>query len=73
MKYIKNLLIYLKLKSKKNILPFLNGLEVDFVIFENSLTSNFRRKKFNSSYYGDPYPYDWYSSRFLVLAERKVR
>ncbi len=50
MEFVNKILIYLRLKNK-----------ADFYFFKKPLLCVLPVKKFNSSYYGDPYSYDWYS------------
>ena len=72
MKYVNKLLIYLRLKNGKNVFQSLDGSKVDLEIFKKTIRCNLLTKKFNSSYYGGPYPYDWYSPEFAALKVRKI-
>lgn len=62
MKYINRLLSYLKLKKRS---------EINFDSLGKSLQYSLIKNKFNASYYGDPYPYDYADSGFSVLGWRK--
>lgn len=72
MNYVNKLLIYLRQKNGKNVIQSLEGSKVDLVeILKKTIRCNLLTKKFNSSYYGGPYPYDWYSPEFAALKVRK--
>ncbi len=72
MKYINNLLIYLRLKNGKDVFQSLDGNRIDFDILGKPVLCKLLIKKFNSSYYGDPYPYDWHNSQFNSLKRGRI-
>ena len=60
------MLIYLRLKNGKDAFQSLDGTRLDPKTLGKSVLCNLGTK-FNSSYYGDPYSYDWYSSELSGL------
>lgn len=71
MKYVNKLLIYLRLKNGKNVFQSLDGRKVNLETLKKTIRCNLLTKKFNSSYYGGPYPYDWYSPRVCSSKGKK--
>lgn len=61
------MLIYLRLKNGKDAFQSLGRIRLDPKTLGKSVLCNLRTKKFNSSYYGDPYSYDWYNSDLSAL------
>jgi hypothetical protein len=66
MKRLKRLLVYLNLKNNIHVFKNLDGEKI-----KNPNRNTLRRDCYNSSYYGDPYAYDWYNSEFKDLDWRR--
>jgi len=62
MKDIKRTLVYLYFKKLKSKYQVLSGSKVKIDL----------KKSFNTSYYGGPYAYDWYSLEYENLIQKKV-
>ncbi|MDA8793428.1 hypothetical protein N9N67_09285 [Bacteriovoracaceae bacterium] len=57
MKRLTRLIIYLKFKNNNHVFKNLDGEKV-----KNTKKNTLKRDGYNTSYYGDPYTYDWYNS-----------
>lgn len=66
MKRLDKLLILLSLKNKNHVFKNLDGEKV-----KSAMKYTLKRYDYNCSYYGDPYPYDWYSSGLEDLNRTK--
>lgn len=65
MKRLNRLLIHLNLKHDNHVFKNMDEEKV------KKNDSTLKRDSFNSSYYGDPYAYDWYNSEFEDLDWRR--
>ena len=66
MKRLNRLLIFLNLKKNTHVIKKLDGEKV-----KNPNRNNLKRDDYNTSYYGDPYVYDWYNPEFDDFDRRR--
>lgn len=64
---LNKMLIFFKLKYEEDDLQLVSVDTQDVMDLKKLILCNLLSNKFNSSYYGDPYSYDWYSSEQAAL------
>lgn len=67
MKQIRKIINYLRRNFRTNFYRLVTRKKLGFNILSNPVRNNLQVKKFDSSYYGGPYPYDWNSSEFALI------